>query len=430
MTKSKSQYYTIAWSVFLVGMLYYCFAYLLRVYPNIMKDQLFGHFGIASSGFGLLTAVYYFAYAPMQLPVGVSVDKIGPRRSLIGACLISTVGALIFSMTADYYIALFGRFLIGLGAAFAYVTALKLATIWLPRKYFATATGAVTGFGMIAAMFTEVKFTQLVQTEGFQSALNFPVYAGCAILVLILLFIRDKPKVAIEGIQQLEDASALSYHQLKEYLKLIMKSRQMWYIGIIGALLYMPSSVFLDVWAIPYLETAHGFTAVQAAYGVTIMLFGWIFSSIATGAISDVVGNRKIFLVVAAFISFSLSLVLLYVDNLSIITVFTLLFLFGVSCGPHPLCFTLSKESNPQKISGTAVAFANFIIMMGGFIFQPVVGKLLDMFWAGTLHNGIRVYSPHNYTLSLTLIPAGLFIALLLSLRIKDTYHTAVDKHS
>ena len=154
-------------------MLYYCFAYLLRVYPNIMKDQLFGHFGITSSGFGLLTAVYYFAYAPMQLPVGVSVDKIGPRRSLIGACLISTLGALIFSITADYYIALFGRFLIGLGAAFAYVTALKLATIWLPRKYFATATGAVTGFGMIAAMFTEVKFTQLVQNEGFHGALNF-----------------------------------------------------------------------------------------------------------------------------------------------------------------------------------------------------------------------------------------------------------------
>src|SRR3990167_2281538 len=87
----------LAWSIFVTGVLYYCFAYLLRVYPSVMELQLRGYFHITAGGFGLLTAFYYFAYAPMQLPVGVSVDRIGPRRALIFASLMSTLGAFIFA---------------------------------------------------------------------------------------------------------------------------------------------------------------------------------------------------------------------------------------------------------------------------------------------------------------------------------------------
>ena len=162
-------------TIFITGILYYCFAYLLRVYPNIMEDQLLLHFHTTSFGYSLLTVFYYVAYAPMQIPVGVSVDKFGPRKSLLAACLIAMLGVMLFASTSNMGVALFGRFLIGLGAAFAYVTALKLATLWLPPKYFATATGFVTGFGMVAAGITEIGFTHLLQVHGYSAALRAPL---------------------------------------------------------------------------------------------------------------------------------------------------------------------------------------------------------------------------------------------------------------
>ena len=420
----------LAWTVFFTGILYYCFAYLLRVYPSVMEHQLLGHFHITAGTFGILTSSYYFSYAPMQLPVGVSVDKIGPRRSLLFACSMALIGVLLFAQTDFYIIAVIGRFLVGFGAAFAYVTALKLATVWLPRRFFATATGAVTGSGMVAAIFTDIYLTHIVETQGYHHALNFPLIVSMILFALIIGFVRDKPKNATEENTIQQEASALSYRELGNYLSMIIRNQQMWIIGAVGALLYLPSSVFLDVWALPYLERVYHFSSEQAALGFSVMLVGWICSSFATGALSDILGNRKTPLMIATFGAAATASFIFYMPNIPHLALYILLFIFGVFCGPHPLCFTLSKENYSQKISGTAIAFANFVIMMGGFVFQPVVGKLLDLVWMGTLEKGIRFYTSSNYMFALSIIPIGLFIAGILSLFIKETYHRAVDRHS
>lgn len=417
----------IAWVIFFAGVSYYCFAYLLRVYPSVMEHDLRSYFNITASGFGLLTSFYYFAYAPMQLPVGVLLDKIGPRRSLIFASLMSTSGAFVFAYFQHFEMALIGRFMIGLGAGFAYVTSLKLASTWLPRKYFATATGLVTGFGMMAAIVTDMYLTHSVNTQGFKHALYFPSLVGLVLILTILLIVRDKKKAVDTLSKDNVLPLTISYKRMGKYLLTIIRNPQMWLIGIVGSLLYLPSSVFLDVWAIPYLRNVHHLTAEQAALGVSIMLTGWIVSSFCSGAISDIFCTRKVPLFVASVMATAVACIILYAGALPVYLIFTLLLIFGICCGPHPLCFTLSKENNPHEISGTTVAFANFLIMMGGFIFQPVVGDVLDALWDGRMENGIRVYSPHTYTMALSIIPIGLFIAIILTLLIKDTYHLATE---
>ncbi len=411
----------LAWTIFITGILYYCFAYLLRVYPSVMEGELLAHFHITAGGFGILTSFYYFAYAPMQLPVGVTVDRIGVRKSLIGACCISIIGVVLFAQSTDYPVALSGRFLIGFGSAFAYVTALKVATVWLPRKYFATAAGAVTGSGMVAAILTDMYLTHVIECYGYKAALMIPLFVGVVMLVLIVSVVRDKSSKKPPSQQDSAETHALSYKQLSEYLVMIVKNPQMWLIGIIGALLYLPSSVFLDAWAIPYLKAVYHLTPEQAAWGFSIMLTGWICSSFLTGALSDIFGTRKIPLVIATFSAAIIASIILYVQ-LSTAALYVLLLIFGIMCGPHPLCFTLSKENNANKISGTALSFANFLIMMGGFIFQPVVGKLLDIEWSGGIANGVHIYTSSDYTAALSIIPVGLIIAGVLSLMIKETY--------
>lgn len=409
----------IAWIVFFSGISCYCFAYLLRVYPSVMECELSSYFGITAGGFGLLTSFYYFAYAPMQLPVGVIVDRVGARRSLIIASMISTLGTFVFAYFKLFDIALIGRFMVGFGAAFAYVTALKLASIWLPRKYFAIATGAVTGFGMVAAIFTDIFLTHSISTYGFRFAMYFPLFIGIILILSIFLIIRDKPR---EEKTASAEIAALNYRQLGNYLWGMMRNSQMWLIGLVGALLYLPSSVFLDLWAIPYLRYVHHLTREQAAWGVSAMLMGWILSSFISGALSDIFRTRRIPLLIGCSLATIVSSIILFWHGLSICFLYPLLFVFGLCCGPHPLCFTLSKENNPHKISGTAIAFINFVIMMGGFIFQPIVGDVLDWLWDGRLEDGIRVYRAHHYIIALSIIPIGLFIASIVTLFVKETY--------
>lgn len=415
---------SLAFAVFLTGILYYCFAYLLRIYPSVMMHDLLGRFHISAGSFGVLTSFYYFAYAPMQLPVGLSVDKIGPRKSLLAACCVSIAGVFMFASSHVFAFALLGRFLIGFGCAFSYVTALKIATIWLPRKYFATATGAVTGAGMVAAIFTDMYLTHVVQTTGYVHALYFPLITGGILLALIFIMVRDKPSSANASASD-DEAYALSFAQLNTFLKLITKNPQMWLIGLIGAFLYMPSTVFLDLWGIPFLKTVYHLSAENAALGISVMLTGWICSSFATGALSDLLGTRKLPLVFACFGSTFIISLILFLPSMSHTLLFTLLFLLGAFCGPHPLCFTLSKENNPHHISGTAIAFANFLIMMGGFVFQPIVGKLLDFGWQGTIVHGIRVYTPSEYIHALSILPVCLLFACVLSMFLNETYGKA-----
>src|SRR3990167_991258 len=415
--ENNSRY--LPWIVFGTGILYYCFAYLLRVYPSVMENHLLANFHVSLKDFGWITGFYYFAYAPMQLPVGVTVDKIGARRSLLLGCIIALCGVLIFANTQIIGIALAGRFLIGLGAAFAYVTALKIASLWLPKRIFATATGFLTGAGMLAAIATDNYLTHLIQITSFHNVLLFPSYVGIILFICIFFFVKNKTGVNADN-QSIPKTT--SYAVLCRQLWGIMKMPQMWLIGLVGALLYLPSSVFVDAWAIPFLKTARHFSREQAALGASLTLAGWIISSFAAGYLSDRFQTRKIPLIIAALGSTIVCSAIIFLPIQNHIITLSLLFMLGLFCGPHPLCFSLSKENCPHEISGTAVAFANFVIMSGGMILQPLVGDLLAHLHGPSVQGIPTVYSNWNFSVSLSLIPIGLIIAFFATLFIKETY--------
>ena len=421
--EKEKNYRYLPWIIFGTGILYYCFAYLLRVYPSVMEHHLLSYFNVGEKDFGLITGFYYLAYAPMQLPVGVTVDRIGARRSLILGCIIALCGVLVFANTHDLGVALTGRFMIGLGAAFGYVTALKIASLWLPRKIFATATGILTSAGMLAAIITDNYLTHLIRVTRFHSVLLFPAYVGIVLFFLILLFVKTKKVSSAE----LAVSHTTSYTELCRQLWNIMKMRQMWLIGLVGALLYLPSSVFIDAWAIPFLKTARHFSRTDAAFGASLTLAGWIISSFAAGILSDHFGTRKIPLLIAALGAALVSSLILFLPIGSHDLMYCLLFALGLFCGPHPLCFSLGKENCPHDISATAVAFTNFVIMVGGMMIQPAVGEFLAFLSNSTNSSADVVYSNMDYSIALSIIPIGLIIAYFATLFIQETFGKQVE---
>lgn len=386
-----------------------------------MQHDLTEAFHITATQLGVLVAFYYYPYTLMQIPAGLIYDKFGARFVLVFACLTAVLGLSIFINADSLGIASAGRFLIGLGTAFSYIGVLKLASQWLPPNRFATAAGLTTALGMTCAAVSQRYLTHVVEAIGYKNALHSSLFIGIALSVVILLIIRNQPK------QKINTANAMSapmnIKQLFSALRILLANRQTWLIGVIGCLLYLPATVFLDLWGKPYLQAVYQLTSDQAVNISSMTFLGWIVSGPIIGAFSDKIKRRRMPLVVTGAIAALLLCVVFYAPGLTLTQLYVLFVTIGFCCGAHPLCFALSKENNPSQIAGTAVAVANMLIMLGGAIFQPLVGKLLDLHTSGLKGaDGLPIYSSGDYTFALSIIPLGVLFAIFLSLFLKETY--------
>ena len=216
--------------VCIIGAIFYCYEFVLRIIPGTLQSELSAAFGhISASAFGQLSACYYFAYSPMQMPVGMLMDRYGPRRLLSFACLCCTIGSFMFSYSSSLSIAGSGRFLVGFGSSFAFVGVLSLALQWLPRRYFSLVAGLITTLGMLGLVYGEVKITELAQTMGLNHVLLTMVAFGAILTLLIFLLVRDGPV-----------GHNVKSQPLPEFFKNVMNvlvSPQVWLIGFVGACL-------------------------------------------------------------------------------------------------------------------------------------------------------------------------------------------------
>lgn len=410
------------WLIVSIGMLFYCYNYFLRVSPSVMQGELTHAFHITATQFGALAGFYYWAYTPMQIPAGMIYDKFGVRFVLCVACLVSVIGLSVFVASDNYLMAGVGRLLIGLGCAFAYIGTLKLASVWLPANRFATVAGLTTAIGMTSGALAQTYLSSVVAAIGYQEALRSALIAGIILSVLIILIIRNRSYYQEDNSLN-EMQSPINTGQLLTALKHIFTNPQMWLIGIIGCLLYLPSSVFLDLWGIPYLKAVYGLTPSQAVTISSYTFYGWIISGPIIGAISDKIKRRRMPLTATGFFAAALLCIVFYMPGLHLAQLYVIFFAIGFCCGAHPLCFALGKESNPTQISGTAVAVTNMLIMAGGAIFQPIVGKLLDFHKTSPMGaDGLPVYSSGDYTFALSIIPIGVALGIFLSIFLKETY--------
>lgn len=409
------------WLICGVGMLFYCFNYFLRVSPSVMQSELSQSFHITAYQFGALAAFYYYAYTPMQLPAGMIYDKFGVRFVLCLACLISVLGLAIFISADNYTIASLGRFFIGLGCAFAYIGTLKLASIWLPANRFATAAGLTTALGMTSGALSQRYLTDVVQLIGYKHALHSALFAGLILSLMIIFLIRNRPKNLTAEATEMQ--SPLNMKQLVNALGVIFTNPQMWLIGIIGCLLYLPASVFLDLWGIPYFKAVYHLTSEQAVNVSTLTFLGWIVGGPVIGAFSDKIKLRRMPLLVTGSIAAILLCAVFYIPGINVYGLYAIFLTIGFCCGSHPLCFALGKESNSLQVSGTSVAVTNMLIMTGGAIFQPVVGKILDLYTSSPVGaDGLHQYTSSDYTIALSIIPLGVALGIILSIFLKETY--------
>jgi sugar phosphate permease len=377
----SQQLLRLRWTAFIIVGLAYVLSFFHRFAPAAVASDLQQAFNTSSAALGGLAATYFYVYTVMQIPTGVLVDTMGPRRVAVIGGLIGGIGSILFGMADTLAMASVGRLLVGLGVSVMFIAMLKLNAVWFHDRHFGTVTGVTILVGNSGSLLAAAP---LAWALGFVSWRIVFIAVGVFSLLLALLswwFVRNHPgEAGLPSLRELDGKAAHPPHAGHWYdgLLIVLKNRATWpglwvNMGIAGSLF-----AFGGLWAVPYLRDVYGMDRATATNHTTLLLAGFAIGAFFIGTLSDRIGRRKPVMVVAALLWCLCWLPLLGGMALPGGTSYLLFLLMGLAAPGFTLSWACAKEVNPPALSGMATSVVNVGAFLGTAIMQPLVGWAID----------------------------------------------------
>ncbi|WP_454622050.1 MFS transporter [Bradyrhizobium cenepequi] len=395
--------YVLAW--FLCA-LFYFYQYAIRSAPGIMQDELTQAWG--NSHLGLMITTYYVVYALMALVVGVLLDRYGAHATLPLFITITGVGCLIFAEGSPFA-GVAGYIIQSIGAICAFVGASYVAARYLPARRLALFVGLTQCLGMAGAAFGSKPTRILIDPQtsfhvSWQTAwLGFGAIGIALAVAVWSIMPRDAGDSA-------DLHSHLSVANLLKPFRIIFSNPQSWYAGLIGGLLFVPTTIGALGWGASMLSQGENTTMSFAASDVSMVPIGWVIGCPLLGWISDRIGRRKPVLIGGAIVLLAASLSALYVP-VGVMPRYSVALVMGIASGAAMIPFTSMKEVNPPEVKGTAAGVMNFLVFGTTGLMAPLVSALMAG-GADSMTDYHRAFMP---------LVIGIVIAIGLSFALRET---------
>lgn len=397
------------------------YAWVLRISPSVMVGDLMAEFEIGGAILGVMSSLYFYTYAAVQVPVGLAVDRFGPRRVLSLTVLVAALGCVITAAAPVIELVYAGRLMIGFGAAFALVGSMVLGALWFPPRRFALLAGLGVAIGLIGGAVGQWALAWAVPEFGWRDTTYVLGAAGVVLSVLTWMFTRDRPP----GMERIA-TPAIQGNRARAILRdvgRVAKERQIIWASVVTSLSSAPVLTFGALWGVSYSQVVYGMSRPEAAFYVSFLLYGVAVGGPTFGWLSDKIGLRKAPLVIGQSIACLSFATMLYVPDLPPAVFGLLIGLAGFGGASMNLCYAVGRESQPARNIGAALGLINMTaVALGGIVVQPLVGWFLDIQWTGALREGARVYSAEAYQWAFLIVPSLSFLAVLSATRIRETY--------
>ncbi len=405
------------WIIWGSAALFFFYEYLQRVAPDVMVPDLVAAFDIKGTALGQLGAFYYYAYAALQIPVGVLADRYGPKRPLVMAALLCAGGSLLFAGAQNLTTAEVGRLLIGAGSGFAFVCCLRLAANWFPESHFGLLVGLTNMLGMVGAISGEAPLAAVVHRFEWRGTFYFLTALAIVLAVFILAVVRDHPgsKTRIQGYQE------GSWRKLLQDLKAVMGNRHSWFNGIYAGCINAPLAAFGALWGVSFMSKIYAIETEKAAASMSILFVGCMLGSVFFGWFSDFVGRRKPPMIISGVFSLAIVLMIIHIENMPLILANALLFALGFTGQGPVIAYAAGREVNPPAAAGISSGLINTLLIGTGAASQALVGWLLDLHWSGTVRGTEPVYTASDYRFAMNSLIVLLVIGIFSSLMIRET---------
>ncbi len=395
----------------------YVLSFFQRFAPAGIAQDLAASFQTSAASLGVLAATYFYVYTLMQVPTGILVDTLGPRRILFLGGIVAGGGSLLFGMAESLNAALVGRTLIGLGVSVVFISMLKIIAVWFEEHRFASVVGLSMLLGNLGSVLAGAPLSWLAQTTGWRG-----VFVGVGILslglaVLAWVMVRDRPHASANVSAAKFDRTVILTGLLR-----VLKNRATWPAAFVNAGLSGSFFAFGGLWATPFLTQGLGMSRDTATAHLSLYFAGFAIGCLVVGTLSDRLRRRKPVILVSAHIYGAIWLVWLSGLILPLPASYALFALMGLVTASFTLSWACAKEVNPPALSGMSTSVANMGGFLAGALLQPAVGWIMDQRWTGAMMNGVRLYAPEDYRWGLLLIACATWMGALAAWFIRETH--------
>lgn len=394
----------------------YVLSFFQRFAPAGIAQDLAAAFQTSAASLGVLAATYFYVYTVMQVPTGILVDTLGPRRILFLGGLVAGGGSLLFGLAGSLDGALAGRTLIGLGVSVVFIAMLKIIAVWFEERRFATIVGLSMLVGNLGSVLAGAPLSFLAQATGWRGVFVGVGVVSVALGVLCWLLVRDRVDELAEAHRPRVDRTVVIGGLLT-----VLKNRHTWpavavNFGIAGSFF-----AFAGLWATPYLVQVHGLSRAVASAHLSVYFAAFAVGCLLMGSLSDRLGRRRLVVLAAGHIYGLIWLVWLSGASLPLAASYALFGLMGLATASFTLTWACAKEVNPPQLSGMSTSVTNMGGFLGGALLQPLVGWVMDLSWQGGMANGVRLYGPEDFRLGLMLLAVVAWFGALFAWRLTET---------
>jgi predicted MFS family arabinose efflux permease len=365
----------------------YFMSYLFRSVNAVVAPDLVTDIGLSASQLGLLTSAYLFAFALCQLPMGVMLDRFGPRRVQTVLLSCAAAGSALFAISDSAIVLTIARAMIGMGFAGGLMAGFKAVVLWVPEPRRALANASVMSFGALGLFVATVPTEFAVQAWGWRT-----LFGGLAVITMVVVAIIF---FIVPERQSRSSAEPLGA-QISAMLRLY-RDPVFWRLAPFLATTAGTHIGIQTLWAGPWFRDVAGFGREAVAYHLGIVAVSFLAGILLSGVVADWFVRRGVGLltVMTGILSLYLVAQAAIVFELTTLNV-PMWIVFGMSGQVAVLAYPWMASYWGSALSGRANSAMNLIMFMTAFSAQYAIGAIIDLYPAGP-DGG---YDPRGYQTS------------------------------
>ncbi len=415
------------WLLFAILATGYALVYFHRFSPSVVANDLMRDFQTTARALGGLGSIYFYCYAVMQFPAGLLSDSIGPRKTVMYSLLIGAAGSFLFAVSPSIQIARLSRVLVGLGVSMVFIPTLKMVSQWFRAREFALMSGMLQAAGGLGILGATWVLGLLATWFGWR--LSFHIIGVCTAVTVaaVWLAVRDKPAdVGWPSIAQIDGCTgeanpAQGKVGLWQGVGRVLSEGAFWPVAV---WFFFDCGIFFafgGLWAGSYLMDTYGLSKRQAGAILSMTAWAMIFGGPLLGLLSQKIlrSRKKTFILCTSTLVVLLLFLNIFPAGLPLAVLYAWFFLFSVSSSAIVVMgFTSTKELFPVEMAGTCVGMVNFFPFLGGAVFMPVLGRVLDAY----PRSDAGAYPVAGYHMILVILLLASLISLACTFVMKETW--------
>lgn len=370
------------------GMLYalcgtFALSQAYRTLAAILASPLQGEFGLSAQELGVFAAAFHFAFGLMQIFMGVGIDMLGIRRTLLAVFPCAVAGALISAWADGYAMLVLGQILIGTGCAPAFLVCTVFIARYFPAPRFAAVSGAVLGIGGLGMIFTGTPLAWLVAATSWRA--GFLVLAAFSLLAWMAVWWRVHEPGGAGG-----PGVDTAWGALRGFMGLLRLPHTL-AIVVLGGLTYAAVMSLRGLWLGPFLVERYGYTLVQSGHVALVVSIVMLFGGPLFGRFDPGDARRRRWIIGCTLLMAALFAALALVWTAAVGV--ALAILIGGLSGFVVLQYADVRIAYPAALTGRAMGVFTMAMFLGIAIMQWATGAAATVAQALALDAYSAVFS-------------------------------------